>query len=239
MNELAHLLKQQIAYYAARAPEYDEWFFRRGRYDRGQEHRRRWTAEIRQVSQALQAACHGGHVLELACGTGLWTEQLVPLCDRLTAVDASPETISLCKKRVSASNVEYVVADIFAWSPPRTYDFLFFGLWLSHVPRKLFDDFWALARRTLKPTGSAFFMDSLFTQASSAKDHGPINQSGIVERRLNDGRVFKIVKVSYEPSRLQRALKRLGWEAAIQTSGEFFMYGTVRPVLRREGREEA
>ncbi len=28
-------VKEQIAYYQARAGEYDEWFFRQGRYDRG------------------------------------------------------------------------------------------------------------------------------------------------------------------------------------------------------------
>ena len=39
------LLDEQIEYYRARAPEYDEWFFRRGRYDRGEGHRRAWFAE--------------------------------------------------------------------------------------------------------------------------------------------------------------------------------------------------
>jgi hypothetical protein len=33
------LLADQIAYYRARAGEYDEWFLRQGRYDRGLEHR--------------------------------------------------------------------------------------------------------------------------------------------------------------------------------------------------------
>lgn len=31
------LLHHQIAYYRARATEYDEWFYRQGRYDRGPE----------------------------------------------------------------------------------------------------------------------------------------------------------------------------------------------------------
>jgi SAM-dependent methyltransferase len=33
------LLDEQLAYYRARAGEYDEWFLRTGRYDRGPEHR--------------------------------------------------------------------------------------------------------------------------------------------------------------------------------------------------------
>ena len=36
-NTFDSLLCEQIAYYRARAGEYDEWFLRQGRYDRGSE----------------------------------------------------------------------------------------------------------------------------------------------------------------------------------------------------------
>jgi hypothetical protein len=36
------LLEGQLAYYRARADEYDDWFLRRGRHDRGPEWNRRW-----------------------------------------------------------------------------------------------------------------------------------------------------------------------------------------------------
>ena len=83
------LLREQIAYYRAR--EYDEWFLRQGRYDRGPELNRRWFDEVAEVRQALAAFNPTGHVLELACGTGLWTEPLLRQAARITAVDASPE----------------------------------------------------------------------------------------------------------------------------------------------------
>ena len=47
------ILAEQIAYYRARASEYDEWFLRRGRYDRGDEHRRVWFNEVSTVRSAL------------------------------------------------------------------------------------------------------------------------------------------------------------------------------------------
>jgi protein-L-isoaspartate O-methyltransferase len=34
-----------------------------------------------------------GHVLETACGTGLWTEALARLADTVTAIDAAPEVL--------------------------------------------------------------------------------------------------------------------------------------------------
>jgi hypothetical protein len=39
------ILQEQVQYYRERASEYDEWFFRQGRYDRGEEHRQQWFSE--------------------------------------------------------------------------------------------------------------------------------------------------------------------------------------------------
>src|SRR5579884_3468249 len=91
----AGLLQQQIAYYRARAGEYDEWFLRQGRYDRGPGLNARWFAEVDEVRRALDAFAPAGSVLELAAGTGLWTEQLARHAARLTAVDSSPEALAL------------------------------------------------------------------------------------------------------------------------------------------------
>ncbi len=41
----ADILGDQIAYYRARAGEYDEWWFRTGRYDRGEAFNAQWHAE--------------------------------------------------------------------------------------------------------------------------------------------------------------------------------------------------
>ena len=47
------LIDQQIRYYRQRAPEYDEWYYRRGRYDHGPEHTRLWQQEIAAVRETL------------------------------------------------------------------------------------------------------------------------------------------------------------------------------------------
>jgi hypothetical protein len=50
------LLAEQVAYYRARAPEYDDWCERRGRYDRGPDHTARWRAEVDTLRSALASA---------------------------------------------------------------------------------------------------------------------------------------------------------------------------------------
>ena len=144
-DELDTTLREQIAYYRARAGEYDQWFLRQGRYDRGEEVNRRWFEEVQQVRRALAAFDARGRVLELACGTGLWTQVLAETADTITAVDSSPEVLALNRERLKDTRVEYVEADLFAWQPSAQYDVVFFGFWLSHVPPERFDAFWAHA----------------------------------------------------------------------------------------------
>jgi ubiquinone/menaquinone biosynthesis C-methylase UbiE len=223
------VLDEQIAYYRARAAEYDEWHMRRGRYDRGEKHRRQWFSELATVKSALKTAEPFGECLELACGTGLWTPFLASGATTLKAIDVVPETIEINRSKVASPHVEYEVADLFHWFPADAYDFVFFGFWLSHIPVERFNHFWQMVRAALKPGGRAFFVDSLKTQESTARDHATIADTGVVERKLNDGRTFNIVKVFHDPDRLKKELQDLGWDGSIQTTGDFFYYGCVVP----------
>ena len=154
------LIRQQIDYYRARAPEYNEWFLRQGRYDLGAEHRRQWFREVEELEGVVSSTFRDADVLELACGTGQWTTHLARNNRSVVAIDASPETIALNRQRVASDNVRYVVADIFSWIPAVRFDVVFFSFWLSHVPPARFDEFWQNVRAALKPGGCAFFIDS-------------------------------------------------------------------------------
>jgi len=225
------ILGDRIAYSRARAGEYDEWWFRTGRYDRGADFNAHWHAETEAVEAALVswlAARRPADVLELACGTGLFTRLIAPRVARLTAIDASTEVIEINRARVGADNVDYVQADLFAWRPVRRYDAIFFSFWLSHVPQQRFAAFWDLVASALAPGGAVYLIDSAFDPTSTAKDHVlPGREAGIVTRKLNDGREFRIVKVFYEPAALTAKLGPLGWRASLAQTPRYFVYGEV------------
>ncbi len=215
-------LLEQRRYYEARAPEYDDWWFRRGRYDDG-DGNTDWFADVAELEAALTHFAPRGRVLELACGSGLWTERLARHADEVTAVDASREMLALNKARVKSehiSKVEYVEADLFTWQPTTTYDVCFFSFWLSHVPAQRLPDFWDKVRRALAPAGRVFFIDS---GAQSPFDDGAGGDR--VSRRLADGREFKIVKRFYAPDALEEKLRRHGLAAAVAATSRFFIYG--------------
>ena len=225
------LIEQQKAYYRVRAGEYDEWFLRQGRYDHGPEFRARWEREVEEVRSALERFRPAGRVLELACGTGWWTEQLIRHADALTAVDASAEVLALNAERVKDPKVRRMQADLFAWTPDGGYDAVFFSFWLSHVPPERFESFWAMVRGALNPGGRVFFVDSLRTELSTAADHVLPDEGDIVaERKLNDGSRYSIYKIFYHPAQLQARLEALGWRAAVSSTESFFLYGEAETL---------
>jgi 2-polyprenyl-3-methyl-5-hydroxy-6-metoxy-1,4-benzoquinol methylase len=230
----APLLADQIAYYRDRAEEYDEWWFRTGRYDRGSELNAAWFSDVTAVESQLAAfvaTARPRTALEFACGTGLFTRHLAPRIARVTAADVSAEVIAINRARVASRNVEYVEADIFEWQPPARYDLVFMSFWLSHVPLERFDDFWAKVRSAIAPGGAAYLIDSALDPTSTAKDHPrPDAAAGIVTRKLNDGRQYRIVKIFHEPAELNARLATLGLAADITRTPRYFIHGPARPA---------
>jgi len=227
------ILRDQIDYYRARAGEYDEWWFRQGRYDRGSEFNARWHSETGAVEAALDAWIarrRPRSVLELACGTGLFTRRIAPRVASVTAVDASPEVLAINRARMSAANVNYVEADLFEWRPHERYDAVFFSFWLSHVPDSRFASFWSSVAAALAPEGAAYLIDSAFDPTSTAKNHDvPGREAGVVTRKLNDGREFRIVKVFWEPQSLAARVEQLHWSATLAQTPNYFIHGEARP----------
>lgn len=217
-------LDEQARYYRERAPEYDDWWFRRGRYALPPAAMARWNADVREVEEALDRFAPHGDVLELAAGTGLWTQHLVRGAQRLTIVDASAEMIALNRARVGDDWIEYVEADLFAWRPPRRYDVCFFSFWLSHVPEEHFEKFWDIVAAALGPRGRVFLLDS---GRGDPAHTSPAADGEHELRRLADGRQFTIVKRYWEPRELESRLAELGWTFELgNTRNRAFLYGS-------------
>jgi SAM-dependent methyltransferase len=223
------LLSEQRSYYRARAPEYDEWWQRRGRYDRGEEQLLEWRLQVAVVDDALNAFGATGSVLELAGGTGWWTERLARTADRLTVVDSSPEALALNQARVGRSDVNYVVDDLFDWQADSRYDAVFFSFWLSHVPRARFSEFWSLVGSCLTPSGRVFLIDNRNDPVSDTTTKDPFVVQYDIDlhlRRLRDGSRYRVVSVMYEPGELQSQIESEGWAAEIRAT-RWFIFGSA------------
>jgi SAM-dependent methyltransferase len=219
---------EMLAYYEARAPEYDDWYLRRGRYARGAIHDAAWDAELDAAGRWLDALPWQGEIVELAAGTGWWSPLLASRGE-LSLYDAAPSALDLARERLLAHRLRAHLHVRDAWAEPdRAVDGLFMGFWLSHVPRARLAEFLLLARRWLKPAGRFAAIDSLPDTASGAADH-PEPADDLAVRRLDDGREFTIVKVYYAPGELAAALAKAGFgDVEVTTTGRFFVLASAR-----------
>jgi len=220
------ILQDQLRYYRERAAEYEQFYTRQGRYDHGPRTNQNFLSDLAVLQQFVASQKGLGDVLEFACGTGYWTQELVKNASSLTAVDGAPEMLAIAKGRTASKQVEWVCADLFSFEPARKFDTIFFGFWLSHVPHARFDAFWRMVREAATPQTSVLFLDSRFEPTSTAKDH-VLNDANAdrVRRRLNDGREFEIVKIFHKPQELRERLERLGWNFEVHSTPQYFLYG--------------
>ncbi|MGH3368324.1 MAG: class I SAM-dependent methyltransferase [Nocardioidaceae bacterium] len=212
-RELEQLLGEQVAYYRAVATEYEDHALPFAGGD--------------ELSAALDAFRPTGGVLELACGQGTWTGQLLRFATEVTAVDASPEMLRIASSRVDSDRVRFVQADLFSWQPDRRYDVVFLGFWLSHVPLERFTSFWSMLADCLNPTGRVFFVDDGYRTPDELIEG---EASSTIRREVNDGTGYRVVKVPYQPAELEARLSQEGWRVTVtQTSGPFY-WGAGSPA---------
>jgi SAM-dependent methyltransferase len=224
------LLAEQRRYYDERASVYDELYFRRGRYafddDAATATWRRETEALERFVRHLDAG--GGSVLELACGTGLWTRFLAQRATRLVAVDSSPRMLERNRRRVADGRVRYAQVDLFAWEQDERFDLVFAGFFLSHVPPGRWVSFWSKVARWIAPGGVlAFVDDSSGPDRPRSGDRVPDGPDFAHIRRL-DERSFTIVKRFFLPEELERAFATAGFGAHVTATDEHFIFGTAR-----------
>lgn len=211
------VLASQVDYYRRRAGEYDATAY-------GD------VAAVRQRIARLVAAMRPtGKVLEIACGTGLWTEALAEWAGTVTAVDAAPEALAIARDRVRSANVRFEVADVFSWNPGTRFDVIFFSAWLSHVPDSRFGAFWQLLENLLAAGGRVLFIDEHVDERW--KEAYVPGWDEVIERRLGDGSAFRVIKNFVDPAALERRLRGLGWECTIRRDDSDWIYGEARRTL--------
>ena len=218
LDDVGRLIETQREFYDLRAPDFR---------DEAVPDRRISGAPSTELCRALvDELAPTGDVLELACGPGAFTRELLRHAATVTAVDGSARMLERNQAEVRDSRVRYVHADLFRWRSPRRYDAVFFSFWLSHVPLSRFDEFWATVRASLRPEGRVGFVDE-DDRGSVNDDIRLVGDVPVARRTLRDGRQLDVIKLYWHPRDLEARLRALGWTAEVRPVGNTFLYGAL------------
>ena len=111
----------------------------------------------------------GREVLEIACGTGYWTQFIAPVARKVTAIDINSETLAIaCSKGLAAERISFEVADV--WRLPPHYNAFtgaFAGFWWSHMRSADRRSFIDSLHRALSPGAIVVALDNRYVEGSS------------------------------------------------------------------------
>jgi SAM-dependent methyltransferase len=206
-------LSPMQSYYASRAVEYDRIYEKPER-----------QADLRAIEQWLPSVMRGESVLEVACGTGYWTQFIAPIASSILAIDSAPETLSIARSRVKCSTVRFEVGDAYSL-PSRSPRFTaaFAGFWFSHVPLERQVEFLLGLNAALQSGAKVVLLDNRFvpgnsTPISERDDAGNTYQS----RRLSDGSTHRVLKNFPSEAHLHALVEAGIGSAAVYRAWEYY-----------------
>jgi 2-polyprenyl-3-methyl-5-hydroxy-6-metoxy-1,4-benzoquinol methylase len=150
-------------------------------------------------------------VLEIACGTGNWTQILARLARSVTAIDSSRACLEMARAKLSGSgtDVEFRECDAYQMEAlTGRFDTMFAADWYSHMPRSYVPGFVNVACDLVEKGGSLVFLD-MTPKEELNREHAGFDEEGnnICRRTLPDGSTYTIVKNFPTPDELRETFE--------------------------------
>ena len=206
------------AYYAQRATEYERIYAKPER-----------QSDLRVLEARIGKILAGRKVLELACGTGYWTDIFAAQAAQVTALDLNDEVLEVARVKENASKnaakVKFVRGSVYEIPDfGRTHDALFAGFWWSHVPLAKMDRFLESAARSVAPGALIAFLDNRYVEGSSTPVSRRDAQGNSYQaRRLDDGSTHEVLKNFPAESALVQCASRHGRGAQVEMLQHYWL----------------
>ena len=175
-----------LTYYARRAAEYERIYQKPERQD-----------DLRVLADRLRELFTSRRILEIACGTGYWTERIAPAAQHIVASDANEEVLEIAgSKPYPTARVDFTRADAFDLSTiSGTFDAAFAGFWWSHLKKSELASFLHQLDERLEPRSLVAFIDNRYVEGSSTPISRVDEEGNSYQlRRLDDGSEHEVLK---------------------------------------------
>jgi SAM-dependent methyltransferase len=186
-----------VEYYSKRASEYEAIY---GRQDPIR------LSELRAISHAIMENFRGRCVLEVACGTGYWTQLAAKVAERIEAIDESFEMLEIARaKNIPADKVGFAQADAYNLDTVAgTFDAGLSNFWFSHIPKAQVNEFLHGFHKKLLTRATVFMADNVYVPDIGGE---LIRRTEIEDtfkiRELSTGSKHVVLKNYYDEEELQ------------------------------------
>lgn len=174
-----------VKYYKDRAAEYEKIYSKPERQE-----------ELDTSAEILQKLFLNKSLLEIACGTGYWTEKIANVAKSIHATDINEAVVTIAKqKHYLNNNIVFAIEDIFNPTSTKKYSDLFAGFIWSHIHLQDLPNFIDKLASLLLPGGTIVLMDNNFVEGSNL----PITDTDTFgntyqTRKLSDGTTHLVLK---------------------------------------------
>jgi ubiquinone/menaquinone biosynthesis C-methylase UbiE len=175
-----------VDYYRRRASEYEAIYAKPER-----------QADLAYLSKEIPERLRGASVLEVACGTGYWTERVARSAAKIVATDVAEEPMRIARSKTYPGGVvRFELADAYALDPRLgRFDAGLAVFWWSHVPRERVAEFLDSFHRCLTDGARVLFMDNVYAEGSSTPVCEVDSQGNTYQmRQLADGSRLRVLK---------------------------------------------
>lgn len=194
-------------YYSKRAAEYEKVYEKPER-----------QAELAWLRRRIPELLKNRTVLEVACGTGYWTQYIARSARSVYACDINEPVLEIAREKGLPPKVHFFKGDaVTLEGVPTGCNAAFAGFWWSHVKKSGIAQFVANLSRRLEPGSEVVILDNSFTQWSSTPLSRTDEEGNTYQtRKLENGESFEILKNFPTPAELTEAVRPVAREARLE-----------------------
>jgi demethylmenaquinone methyltransferase/2-methoxy-6-polyprenyl-1,4-benzoquinol methylase len=171
----------------------------------------------------------GRDVLEVAAGTGYWTQFICQKANSILATDVIVEALAQIKLRGGTDTVSTRLIDAYSLDElHQTYTGAFAGLWFSHVPVGRRREWLVSLQRRLDPGAIVVLLDNSLAQCERIPLTYSDERGNTYQDRLADsGEIYRVLKNFPTEKDLLEATSGLGSGRRYQELEHFWLFKYV------------
>jgi SAM-dependent methyltransferase len=196
-------------YYARRASEYERV------YDKPERQQ-----ELAWLRERVPQLFRGRTVLEVACGTGYWTQYIATSAKRVYACDINEPVLEIAREKpIPPGKASFFKADAVALDGiPTGCNAAFAGFWWSHVKKSELALFVKNLSLRLEPGAVVAILDNSFAHGSSTPISRTDSEGNTYQmRKLASGDAYEVLKNFPSSLELTEAVRPVAREAHLES----------------------